>query len=586
MEKNQAEKVVRPQKERRLQSGSLEVQEQKEWVRKRRWNRESKNLEVKAGKETLNQQFRGGGRDEERKVERRSTATEEGITREVASSSSATAQERTSVEKNQASATGEEAPPKKRWEKTKRYIRGGAGPASAAPPRKGGVSDKEKPKRKGVRKIKVVMLNSQGAPGAWRALESLGQSFEEGHDANEHADGPDNYAEEAADVIMLQETCMKEGEMTAFRQAAKIKGYRMHAVAGGQTLIQGKDEYRHSGGILTLVRIDLPQRFKTKTVKGHAQCVAVEVCGWVLINSYGPPRGITDHAKALQETMVKLKPAHDDKWLWGADHNAEPDDSEPAAIAAGWNGTRLDLPGESQYPNPKRKPTRWDSNRSIDHFYTNSNKRAVETDLWEKEKFSDHKCVRTTLLLDQECNRETTQLKKTAAYTKLDVIDTELWRNTLEEEWVKADHSKLEAMLRTNKLDEEAIEEEFQQFSTDLEEMCTRTLTTLKERIEEFVKEKEKLGKDEMTEEEVTARDDLRLLESKLKKRTPKGGVGETEKKVMPTRHMEAEEQISAKARRRRLARLFQLKRQLKEAESLEELKKATKNALKKGYAE
>ena len=75
----------------------------------------------------------------------------------------------------------------------------------------------------------------------------------------------------------------------------------------------------------------------------------------------------------------------------------------------------------------------------------------------------------------------------------------------------------------------------------------------------------------------------LDLLISKMKNREPKGGLGETEVQQPKTSRLTSERKVRAKARRRRMARLYEcVKRMRKELEELTEgTKKLVKKALK-----
>ena len=440
------------------------------------------------------------------------------------------------------------------------------------------------PKSKQVKQLKVAMINVGGAPGAWRALEALGHEYveqqeEEQHDWDEQGAGDYSGAkDEDADIILIQELRMEDGEASALSNSAKKKGYRMH-YAKGEVKQIGREFTR--GGVATFVKQSLAQRRKAVVTKGLAQCLTVWVCGWVVLNSYAPPgvEAMGDHEWVLQESMLSIRLSENESWLWGADHNELPGDSGVAAIAAAWGGVRAESEGERYLEETEFRSTRWSGQKSIDHYYTNHRRAVGDTEQWREKKISDHICLKTTIKVGHGYRRDITQLKRTASYAKLDSIEKDTWREALAGAWARIDHNTLLQLVERQECDANTAEEEWDQFNAELQEMCREAVRGVMEKTELYLEEQgSQLGE----EEQAALHADIELLRNKLRTKVPKGGTGTTETKEQDKNRLESEQQIQTKARRKRLARLFEAKNVLRERDTLETLTREQKNTVVK----
>lgn len=258
--------------------------------------------------------------------------------------------------------------------------------------------------------IKCVTLNTQGAKGTWKALDVM-------HDF---------------DILLLQETCMNQKEMAAFGKAAYGKGFRAYSVAGKPC----KDRWgnmKPNHGVTTLVKNSLSQKHVVSSQEdqnGSFQTVVIQAGGWIVVNTYNPPRDMdtTRQSAAAQLDLFRAgKIASTRAWVWAGDFNHEPGKNAPFTEAAAVLGADL-------LPFLVGTPTRWNSNRTVDHIYSNKINLVSLANILELE-FSDHEPI--SFALSHDWTEETLRyvMPNRGMWTCPDQITKDEWTQALDDAW-------------------------------------------------------------------------------------------------------------------------------------------------------
>ena len=196
-------------------------------------------------------------------------------------------------------------------------------------------------------------INCGGAKGAWQVVN------------HELSNGPP--------LMLLQETALSEHEARSYGAAAFKQGY--HAYFSGCE----RTSRREHGGAMILAKTSLKSAsaWAFKDRGGAAQ--AVWLNGVLVISVYLAP--VPESWKVVDEVaalVFSLSP--EQSWLLGGDFNCLPSENP-------FSNTLSGLGGQLFQPNC---PTRWNSDRCIDYYFTNM--QLVPARTLEK-KVADHKIV-------------------------------------------------------------------------------------------------------------------------------------------------------------------------------------------------
>ena len=257
-----------------------------------------------------------------------------------------------------------------------------------------------RPCLQGTSALRVFVLNTGGAPGAWRLYDS-------------------DFLQ--AQVVCIQELGMSDREFEGYAKAVKAKGFVAYYTPGPVT--QGRGSKKHyKGGVATLVHQTVRH-----TQGGSVQLEDCQVQGvWLgnlhLVNVYSPPdcEGVT--AEALGQFWAR-EGLDRGSWLVAGDFNEVPEDSLVHTVLTAHGGN---------YVGPT-VPTRWQGDRCIDWAVASSTQ--VEClGIEDSERFSDHHgfWLRAP---NQTVTRWKGRLKQAPAWTKPPALSQQDWRKELERAW-------------------------------------------------------------------------------------------------------------------------------------------------------
>ena len=181
--------------------------------------------------------------------------------------------------------------------------------------------------------MSCISLTVGGAPGTWRAMNDFLQNH--GHQV---------------DILLLQETAFKPNEYESFERSLKKLGYKSFYVPGLPTLGRWNSlEPRH--GVLTVVRSSISHSYIGSSLQEQAarfQTLVTQIGSWTVVNTYAPPRPMTDTLDTAAENLELLKQFNvgsgNRPWTWagGFNHHLAPDMSEPfSAVADAQRATPL-----------------------------------------------------------------------------------------------------------------------------------------------------------------------------------------------------------------------------------------------------
>jgi hypothetical protein len=185
---------------------------------------------------------------------------------------------------------------------------------------------------------KVWTINTGGAPKAWLLFDKL-----QNHDK-----------QSTPDIIAIQEAAFHDGEFQAFAAKARQTGY--HAFHSGAAPAGN----RLQGGVITLIRRELPCRVAWSHVSPAGAALATWVGNLLFFATYLPPKA--EALEVVQEiTAIVSALPQDQLWLMGADFNFTPSENIFQHTLSPV-GLRVSFPDG---------PTRWNGARCLDYFIGN-----------------------------------------------------------------------------------------------------------------------------------------------------------------------------------------------------------------------
>ena len=197
--------------------------------------------------------------------------------------------------------------------------------------------------------MSCISLNVGGAPGTWLAMNDFLQT--PGHQV---------------DILLLQETAFKPNEYESFERSLKKIGYKSFYTPGLPTPGRWNSlEPRH--GVLTVVRSSISHSYIGSSSEEQAarfQTLVIQIGNWTVVNTYAPPRPITDTLDAAGENLELLKQFNvgsgNRPWIWAGDfnHDLAPDMSEPFSTVA-------DAQGATPLPGLHNLVTRWKGKKNV-----------------------------------------------------------------------------------------------------------------------------------------------------------------------------------------------------------------------------
>ena len=281
--------------------------------------------------------------------------------------------------------------------------------------------------------LRVLVLNTGGAPGAWRLFES------------------DLLR---AQVVCIQELGMSAQEFESFAKALKAKGYEAYYTRGPVTLSRECKRMYYNGGAATLVHHTVRH-----TQGGSVQLEGCQIQGvWLgnvhLANFYSPPESEGVAAEALgqywaQEGLDRCS------WLFAGDFNEVPEDSLVHTVLTAHGGTFLGPSG----------PTRWQGDRCID-WAVASLAQAEVLGIEDSERFSDHRGFWLKVAKQTVAYRRG-RLRPAPSWTKPPALSKQDWRQVLTQAWEEvcssADYGRLNTLI-TRSAQPDAVQEEWHVF--------------------------------------------------------------------------------------------------------------------------
>ena len=190
-------------------------------------------------------------------------------------------------------------------------------------------------------------------------------------------------------VVAIQEVRMNERELETFRRAAKRRGYKLFCVVGRPTVARWGHR-RECGGVCYLVDSRLQAREQVTKTGESLQLLGIWLEDWFFGNCYAPPDAVHRHHDPRQELAEFFEEALieggiDGRWLLMGDCNEEPGEG----ISELFEAHRGHVLGVG-------RSTRWDGDREVDWFATNSVAQ-VSRPTWEEVHIADHLLIRTVV---------------------------------------------------------------------------------------------------------------------------------------------------------------------------------------------
>ena len=235
-------------------------------------------------------------------------------------------------------------------------------------------------------------------------------------------------------------------------------GYKSYWCPGKPTVGRwGHD--RERGGLLTLVRSSLRQRFQDASSSENTQTLAVWVQGVCCINCYSPPDSDDEAAQEIQELWVKNQLHRTKSWVFAGDFNQNPPGHDDGTGTTG--NLLLSLGGRTV---SDFRATRWEGQDCIDWFVTNDCRNLR----WHKQiqvQVSDHVPICCELMLgNQDCKQG--RLRPSPKWTRPPNCCPAVWRRCLEQTWDRlAASNGPVATLQTKLIGQRhSIQEEWNEF--------------------------------------------------------------------------------------------------------------------------
>lgn len=288
--------------------------------------------------------------------------------------------------------------------------------------------------------LKVGSLNTGGAPGVWRAINTL---------------LPD------LDVLCLQEASLEASELAAVCRTLQQKGYSGFFAPG-----QSK-----GGGVLTIVRSHTKHKFVSCHKEDLHQHVLVEVGDWLFLNSYIAPRpGLLElgmeRGIALQ---VEAKANEGNRpWAWIGDFNTIPETMAPAAAQH---------QGHLIY-----SQATWNGKKHIDQLWSN------RKDLWKNaqhthDRLSDHRVIQAEVAMSWNQPIAHFALQKQHKWVPPPGYTFAEWREQIEQSWNQCTHlgstSSLMTLLDNKTPDMHDVNCTWTQFTEVLHQIYSHAAATL-----------------------------------------------------------------------------------------------------------
>ena len=299
------------------------------------------------------------------------------------------------------------------------------------------------------RTFRFATLNTGGAPGVWRAIETMLQP-------------PPDVQEAPLDILCLQEASLQQNEALAVQRFVARLGYIAYYTPGS-TSTNGWGQAVPEGGLLSIVQRNIHSTVITEHGNDVFQHQFIQAGQWTIINSYSPPReGCGTQALAVwHELMLQAFDNHQARpWIWVGDTNMNTKDSPLTHTASIHHG--MAAPGSTE------DTSRWNSQTYIDHIITNQphNTSTVSTLPW---RISDHKCkaCKITEKWQQETHRRV--LKKSAHWTAPPHLQTSDWTDVLRQIWLDCRFPLQQRWDSTEDID---VNQEWSIFQQLLTTMC------------------------------------------------------------------------------------------------------------------
>lgn len=189
--------------------------------------------------------------------------------------------------------------------------------------------------------LKCISLNTQGAPGAWHALQMM--------------------QEERIHVGLLQEISMSPKEIQSFQFFANKSGFRLHYQLGDANLRPGR-----GSAVLVQKHLHLHAKFLKTWFEHDCQPVAVNVEGVNFVSNYVAVSGSAPDTS--QEILLWLQESLGQKpWIIMGDWNQVPDECCMSQILVEEGAQLLAVKDTCS----RLLPTRWLGRRAIDFGITN-----------------------------------------------------------------------------------------------------------------------------------------------------------------------------------------------------------------------
>lgn len=261
-------------------------------------------------------------------------------------------------------------------------------------------------------------------------------------------------------VFCLQETRMNKAEQAAYQRAAHKRGFQVFWQTG-QTSKDRWNKDRENGGVAILVDRRLHATSPYLSCGAFSQILGVWVEGWFITTFYSPPKGLHDldpHHELCElfHDMVVQVGMNQVKWITCGDANVLPGDSQLISYLSGINGQILSI-GQG---------TRWNSDREIDWFVTNSRDLVEFPPKAVDQVFSDHIAISVTLRIGHK-DLKLRMPVKGPVWTKPREMPTEDWQDLLHKTWNQ--HHLARPILGTMKSDVINVNDEWNYFMGQLD---------------------------------------------------------------------------------------------------------------------
>ena len=191
---------------------------------------------------------------------------------------------------------------------------------------------------------------------------------------------------DALQVMLLQETRMSDSELAAYIRFARKKGYHVFYTQG-HPFRDRWGSLRPLGGVICLIDQRLAFSGFISKASALSQFVGVWVEDWFLGSFYCPPASDgsrhdpeAECCEILNEIHLQTNCFEAGKWIIGGDANASPNTSTVAALLQAYGATILS----------QGSPTRWEGNREIDWLASNTAHEVISRPRLMSMHVSDH----------------------------------------------------------------------------------------------------------------------------------------------------------------------------------------------------